>query len=302
VTPRPGFVQEVALHLLTDEEAREAAIPRTVSTSLGQELVLMEGGEFVMGSPRGQQGRRSNEIQHPVELTRRFYLGTREVTNAQFRAFQAAHDSGRFSGNNLDGDRQPVVNVSWEQAARFLNWLSEQDGLTPAYVEQDNTLVLRDPVPNGYRLPTEAEWEWAARHAGREEPALFPWGDGLPPPDRSGNFADVSAGRILPVTMVTYNDGFEVSSPVGSFEASPAGLHDMGGNVAEWVNDFYMIPNPAQEGQALVDPLGPDSGRYRVVRGASWRHASVTELRLTYRDYCDRPREDVGFRIARYLE
>ena len=302
VTPRPGFPQDIEVRLLTEEEAREAAIQRTVSTGLDQELRLVDVGSFRMGSPRGEQGRRSNEVQREVELTRRFYLGVREVSNAEFRRFREDHDSGRFSGESLNGDEQPVVNVSWEDAVRFLNWLSRRDGLTPAYEERNGSFELRDPVPDGYRLPTEAEWEWAARHAGRDAPVRFAWGNQLPPPDRSGNFADVSAARLLPTTLVTYNDGYPVSAPVGSFEANPAGLKDMGGNVAEWVHDRYAIPSPGDGDDALTDPTGPDTGRFRVVRGASWKHAGITELRLTYRDYSDRAREDVGFRIARYLE
>ncbi len=302
VTPRPGFTQELEVRLLTEEEAREAAIARSVTTSLGGELRLLEPGAYTMGSPRGEQGRRSNEVQRPVELTRRFYLGVHEVTNAEFRAFRSDHDSGRFSGESLDGDEQPVAGVSWNDAVAFLNWLSARDGLEPAYERSGDTWVLSQPVGSGYRLPTEAEWEWAARHLGREAPARFAWGSELPPPDRSGNLGDVSAARLLPNTLVTYNDGFPVSAPVGSFEPNPAGIHDLGSNLAEWVNDYYSILPPTDAGDQASDPLGPQSGRFRVVRGASWKHASITELRLTYRDYSDRAREDVGFRIARYLE
>ncbi len=302
VTPRPGFTQELEVRLLTEAQAREAAIARSVTTSLGDELRLLEPGAYTMGSPRAEQGRRSNEVQRPVELTRRFYLGVREVSNAQFRSFRDSHDSGRFAGESLNEDNQPVVNVSWNDAVEFLNWLSARDGLVPAYERSGNTWVLSQPVGTGYRLPTEAEWEWAARHLGREAPARFAWGNELPPPDRSGNLGDVSAARLLPNTLVTYNDGFPVSAPAGSFETNPAGIHDLGSNAAEWVNDYYSILPATDAGERVSDPLGPESGRFRVVRGASWKHASITELRLTYRDYSDRAREDVGFRIARYLE
>ncbi len=302
VTPRPGFPQEIEVSLLTEAAAREAAIPRSIETALGGELRLLDVGAFTMGTPRGEQGRRSNEAQRQVELTRRFYLGVHEVTNAEFRAFRDSHDSGRFGGQSLNGDRQPVVNVSWEDAVAFLNWLSARDGLEPAYVRQDGRWGLSDPVTTGYRLPTEAEWAWAARHLSRAQPVRFSWGDDLPPPDRAANLADVSAAQLLPTTLVTYNDGFPVSAPVGSFAANPAGIHDLGGNVAEWVHDLYAIVPPADGGRRVQDPLGPTTGRFRVVRGASWRHASITELRLGYRDYSDRARDDLGFRIARYLE
>jgi formylglycine-generating enzyme required for sulfatase activity len=151
-------------------------------------------------------------------------------------------------------------------------------------------------------LPTEAEWAWAARFAGQAEGGLvFPWGNELPPPDRSGNYADLAAADILPITLVTYNDGFPVAAPPGRFAANPVGIFDLGGNVAEWVQDFYTIEVEAPR-EPVVDPLGPESGQLHVIRGASWRSATVTELRLAYRSYSDMGREDVGFRIARNLE
>jgi formylglycine-generating enzyme required for sulfatase activity len=254
-----------------------------------------------MGSSRREQGRRSNEVLRPVRLTRAFYLGVREVSNAEFRAFRSDHDSGEFGGQTLNGDEQPVVRVTWDEAAQFMNWLSIKDGLQPVYEERQGSWVAVRPLRNGYRLPTEAEWEWAARFAGRDTGLTYPWGAELPPPDRSGNYADVAAAQILPTTLVTYNDGFAVSAPSGSFAASELGIHDLGGNVTEWMQDYYVID--AVESTELVDdPLGPETGRFHVLRGASWRSASVTDLRLAARSYSGDTREDVGFRLARNLE
>lgn len=302
VTPRPGFAQRLSFELEPLDEASGSGYPRTITTGLGQELRLIPAGQFTMGSSRREPGRRSNETLRRVKLSRAFYLGVHEVTNAEFREFKPDHDSGSVAGRSLNGDDQPVVNVDWEDVARYLNWLSIRDGLQPVYEERDDgTFVAARPLRNGYRLPTEAEWAWAARFAERETALVYPWGTELPPPDRSGNFADVSAAKVLPTTLVTYNDGFEVSAPVGSFPADVLGLHDIGGNVAEWIQDFYDVYPDAGTEQA-VDPLGPTTGRFRVVRGPSWRSATQTNLRMAYRDYAAEGRDDLGFRIARNLE
>jgi formylglycine-generating enzyme required for sulfatase activity len=226
----------------------------------------------------------------------------REVTNAEFRRFDAAHDSGTFNGQSLNGDDQPVVDVEWEDAARFLNWLSIEDGLQPVYDTAADPIKPFRPLRNGYRLPTEAEWSWAARAAGRDAPVIYPWGDALPPPDRTDNFADIAAAEILPLTLVVYTDGFAVSAPVGSFGANPVGIFDLGGNVAEWVQDFYDIGVTSPPTGVTVDPLGPETGGSHVLQGPSWRSGTAVDLRLAYRNYSDEGREDLGFRIARNLE
>jgi formylglycine-generating enzyme required for sulfatase activity len=301
ITPRPGFPQAWNVELEQLNELTGSGYPSTLRTSQNQELRLILPGEFTMGSSRREQGRRSNETLRPVQLSRAFYLGVTEVTNAEFRTFKPDHDSGAFSGISLNDDGQPAVGVAWEEVAQYLNWLSIRDRLQPVYEEANGTWVAVRPLRNGYRLPTEAEWSWAARFATQDEPLIFPWGDVLPPPDRFGNFADIAAAELLPTTLVTYSDGFPVSAPVGSFERNAVGIADLGGNVAEWVQDYYEIGR-SDSAEVLVDPLGPENGRFHVIRGSSWRSATVTELRLAARNYGDEPEEDVGFRIARNLE
>ena len=301
VTPRPGFPQKLDFDLAALDQSTGGGYPTMRKTGAGQELKLIPSGQFTMGSSRREQGRRANEVLRPVRLTKAFYLGVREVTNAEFRAFKADHKSGEFGGKTLDEGDQPVVRVTPEDAMQYLNWLSIRDGLQPVYEQKNGVWAAVRPLRGGYRLPTEAEWEWAARFAGRESGLLYPWGADWPPPDRSGNWADVSARNMLPTTMVTYNDGFPVSAPAGTFEPNPVGIRDLGSNVSEWIQDFY-VPDITENVKLVEDPQGAETGQLHVVRGASWRSATVAELRVAARNYGADAREDIGFRIARNLE
>ncbi len=260
-------------------------------------LVLIQPGRFVMGSSRREQGRRTNEVRRDIILTRPFYISAKEVTNSQFRMFRPHHSSGSFAGRSLDGDSQPVVNIGWDDAARYCNFLSERQGLPPFYTEKDNRMITAPGRGTGYRLPTEAEWAYAARFVKQDKPAKYPWTGTFPPPDNSGNFADESARGLLPVIIDGYHDSFAVSAPPGSFRPNAAGLFDMGGNVAEWCHDYY---SPTARRGPEKDPLGPAQGTHHVVRGSSWQDSSITELRLCYRAFSRRPADYIGFRIARY--
>jgi len=300
VTPRPGLPQVVEAQLLTPAQAKVAAIPKVVTTAGGQQLSLMPVGRFTMGSSRREPGRRANESQRAVALERRFYLGVRPVTNGEFRKFAAEHRSGFIGPNSLDLDRQPAVKMTWQQAAAFCNWLSQQDGLPAAYVKQGGSWVSAKPMTTGYRLPTEAEWEFVARYEDGTNFRRYPWGDALPVAPRSGNFADQSARAILANVIPNYDDGFPASAPVGSFPANVLGVFDMGSNIAEWTHDYYTVT--VDSTGVVTDPMGPDTGTQHVVRGASWRSSSVTDLRLMSRNFGDGVRDDVGFRIARYVE
>ncbi len=299
LTIQPGFTQSLRVHLLTLEEARLEALRQVRTTADGQEIVLLDPGPIRMGASRRQPGRRANEPYRTANLNRLYYIGKHEVTNAQFAQFAPGHDSGDYQGHALNKEDQPVVNVSWNEAAFFCNALSDQEGLEPFYLVEGAKVVGFNPSSLGYRLPTEAEWSWAARHVeGQEELLHFAWGENLPPPDRFGNYADRSAQFIVSRVLFGFNDNHTVSAPVGTFGANTKGLFDIGGNVAEWMHDFYSIP----QAETTIDVMGPTDGEYRVIRGSSYLHGAITDVRMSFRDYGTEGRHDVGFRIARFAE
>jgi formylglycine-generating enzyme required for sulfatase activity len=300
ITPRPGVSQKIETTLLTPAQAKMAATPANIRSKADQQLKLMPVGTFTMGSPRREPGRRANEAQRDVQFKRVFYMGVTEVTNGQFRKFKSEHRSGIVGQHTLDLDNQPVVGVTWNEAALFCNWLSQQEGLPPAYENKNGRMVAVQPLTTGYRLPTDAEWEWAARFDGGGKFRRYPWGDALPVAPRSGNYADATARLLVQDVIPDYDDGFAASAPTGKFPANPLGLLDVGGNVAEWVHDYYTVSVDGSE--VAVDPSGPADGKQHVIRGSSWRQSSVTDLRLSARDFGESQRNDVGFRVARYAE
>ena len=194
-----------------------------VVNSVGMKLAYIPAGEFEMGSPIDEKGRAGDELRHRVKLTRGFRIGVTEVTQGQWEAVMG------YNRSNFKGENLPVEKMSWREAVTFCKKLSEKEGRV-------------------YRLPTEAEWEYACR-AGA-----------------TGAFA--GTGNID--EMAWYADNSEETShPVGTKAANAWGLSDMHGNVAEWCSDRYGADYPEGE---VVDPEGPGEGTYRVVRGGSWSH------------------------------
>ena len=301
VKPTPGFDQTLEVKLLTSEETVLAAMPQSIKTSQGLQMRLISTGQFIVGTPRRTQGRQSNETERLVEITRPFYVGTREITNNEFRKFKPKHTSGAETYRELSNGLHPTVMVTWEDAVGFCNWLSNRESLDPAYRVVDGRHQLIQPMTNGYRLLTEAEWEWVARYNGGGGVQKYPWGASMPPTENSGNYADESAESLMTNVLIDYWDGYPLSSPVAKFESNKLGLYDLGGNVSEWVNDYYAVVNRDLD-QLEKDPHGPDDGTVRVIRGSSWRHSTITALRYAYRDYGTQGRLDVGFRIARYTD
>ncbi|NKB97991.1 MAG: PEGA domain-containing protein [Pseudomonadales bacterium] len=304
ITPKVGLTQEIKVKLLTLEEARLAAMKPAIQAPDGQTLLLFQPEDFKMGASRREPGRRANETLRDVAMTNLFYLATHETTNKQFRAFASGHDSGKYVETSLNDDEQPAVALSWHDAASYCNWLSEQERLAPFYNIEFGKVRSVNPQAIGYRLPTEAEWSWAARTFDSstaqesQEQLRFPWGKNLPPPERHGNYADRAASSLVGRVIFGYNDNYAAAAPIGTYKANHRGLYDIGGNAAEWVSDFYEIPGV----ETVTDPTGPTKGEYHVIKGSSWMHGSISELRYSFRDYGIDGRQDVGFRIARYVE
>ncbi len=301
LTPQPGFPREIAVSL-QKTAVKTAGAATLINAGNGYPLILVRPAPFTMGSSRQEQGRRSNETLREIVLKRPFYMGLKEVTNREFRKFLPGHDSGFIQEYSLNQDDQPVVNITWEQAVLFCNWLSEMERLPPVYSEQGRELLAPVPLASGYRLPTEAEWEYCARFTpDRGAVLLYPWGNTFPPANKTVNIADLSAKALLPGYFDNYEDGHPVSAPPATFAAGACGIFDLAGNAAEWCHDIYSI-YPYNPGQRYQDPAGAAEGKHHLVRGSSWKHSSISALRSAYRDYCGEKRNDVGFRVCRYAD
>jgi formylglycine-generating enzyme required for sulfatase activity len=257
------------------------------------------GGTFTAGTDRREQGRRPNEGAHKVTLLRPFYMGEREVTNGQFRLFRANHNSGAIGNQSLDLDKHPVVRVTWEDAAEFCNWLSAEEGLPPAYQPvEGGGFTLTIPVTNGYRLPTEAEWEYVARAASTGRPLKYPWGADLPVQSGTANVGGSEARELLGAAIEGHTDEFPAAAAPALFAPNPLGFHDFAGNVSEWVNDRYLSYVPST---AVTDPLGPDDGKNHTIRGSNWRTVTTGDLRFPWREGVAEASDVIGFRVARYV-
>jgi len=228
-------------------------------------FVRINGGTFTMGSPANDRKRNSDETQHQVTVSS-FYMGKYEVTQKEYQEVMGTNPS-YFKEDNL-----PVESVSWYDAVEYCNKRSQKEGLTPAYTV-NGTNVTWNRNANGYRLPTEAEWEYACR---------------------AGTTTAYNTGRTISKRQANYFG--KKTSIVGSFASNAWGLHDMHGNVWEWCWDWYGSYSSA----AQTDPMGASSGSYRVGRGGSWVN-SAGLVRSAYRDDPDPDYRiySIGFRLAR---
>jgi formylglycine-generating enzyme required for sulfatase activity len=261
-----------------------------------QGFVRIEAGVFTMGSPVNEAGRGNDETRHQVTLTRAFALKATEVTQGEWFAVMGTRPS-RFAGC---GDDCPVERVSWYAAVAYCNALSLSEGLPRCYADgggadYDAADANSDTRPTwrngldcqGYRLPTEAEWEYAAR-AGTVEASY------------NGPVGNVDCGfdaSLDPIAWYCGNSG-DTTHPVGRKRANPWGLYDMLGNVSEWSWDWYA----AYPAGAAQDPQGPAAGGSRVVRGGAW-YDYARYVRAAYRisNTPDGRISFLGFRAARSL-
>ncbi|MBT4292043.1 SUMF1/EgtB/PvdO family nonheme iron enzyme [bacterium] len=285
-------------------------------------MIEILAGSFVMGSPTDEPGRNSNETEHTVTLTTDFFMSATEVTNQQYADLaQWAYNNGYCSSSsssltdNLDGSTQelldlddtdceisfsgsifsvdagkenhPVMEVTWYGSVAFCDWLSLQEGLTRAYDHSNWQCNSNAPYQaNGYRLPTEAEWEYACRAS---TTTAFNTGDCLD----AGTEANYRGSYPQSGCPSGPYEGWTV--PVASYPANSLGLYDMHGNLYEWCNDWY----DSYSGD-ITDPVGASSGSYRVFRGGFWG-ISAQYCRSANRRFSDPGGSsyDIGFRFVR---
>jgi len=240
--------------------------PSPQPSTVPANMVLINGGTFTMGSPRTEANRDRDETQHQVTVSS-FYMSPKEVTLNEYLKVMQFNPNGLVQGANM-----PVFSINWYNAIEYCNARSIAEGLTPAYninytVKDNNNrsdydndsyryLVTWDKSANGYRLPTEAEWEYACR---------------------AGTNTAYSNGNSITDSQAVFRSGTVL--PVGSFTSNKWGLYDMHGNVAEWCWDWYGEYNT----NAQTDPSGPISGKWRVARGGGYRNSKSQHLRSAYR-------------------
>jgi formylglycine-generating enzyme required for sulfatase activity len=227
---------------------------------------LLEGGTFYMGSPSTEEEHEDGETQRLVTM-KPFFIGKHEVTQLEYREVMGTNPS-YFKGPNL-----PVESVSWFDAIEYCNRLSLKNGLTPAYTITgtiNNRVIHWDRDANGYRLPTEEEWEYACR---------------------AGTTTPFNTGGTINRNMANYFGRGTVN--VGNYAPNAWGLHDMHGNVAEWCWDRYQGGNVSPENYM-------DNMEHRVLRGGSWLTTTM-RMRSAFRDHTSptQKSQGIGFRVAR---
>jgi formylglycine-generating enzyme required for sulfatase activity len=260
----------------------------------------IKGGEFMMGSQIPESGK--DEMPHKVRITKPYFIGKTEVTNAEFCQFlneKGNQIEGGVTWIDLNGvwddekcriyqknksffvetsyENYPVIYVSWFGATAYCKWLSEKTG-------------------KQYRLPTEAEWEFAATNG--EKHTKFSWGDGAPI-GSVGNVCDETARTKYDSwsAFPDYADGYIYTSPVATYEPNDFGLHDMTGNVWEWCSDWY--DKPYYTYSPIENPTGATSGTNRVIRGGSWFNYPKRCRAANRSDNTPDARDgDLGFRVA----
>jgi len=254
------------------EWARHLGMPVEMTNSIGMKLTLIPPGEFMMGSPESEEGRSDNEYQHRVRITNAFYIGVYEVTQAEYEKVMGSNPSKFSAVAGHDTNRFPVEMVSWEDAVEFCRKLSALPG--------------KERGSRVYRLPTEAEWEYACR-AGTS--STFCFGDSL-----TSTMANINGENPYGATVQGPN--LQRTTGVGSYKPNAWGVHDMHGNVWEWCRGWY--DDDYYRNSPVEDPPGPSQGTLRVMRGGTFFGGGVR-----CRSACRGPtrgkgRMDYGFRVV----
>lgn len=275
------------------------------------ETVLVEGSTFQMGDEIGDLWDGCRPV-HEVTLTYAYRIGKYPVTFDQFDNFCQATDRPPAYDHGWDRGDRPVIYVSWRDAIAYCNWLSEREGLKPAYnlegelLDSGGDITTDISKVEGYRLPTEAEWEYAASggHAALPIPPRFLYAGSNEIDevawyfDNSGDewvYTGTAYGMDYSRHGATQYEG-KSTQPVGQKNPNELGLHDMSGNVWEWCHDWYGDYTDASR----INPIGPPSGHVRVMRGGSWIFGA-NDCRVACRFYRS-PHDKIyrlGFRIAR---
>lgn len=246
---------------------KQAEISDIKKNHQNNQYTLIKGDTFQMGSPESEPERSSDEIQHNVTVGN-FYMSKTEVSQKEYQEIMGENPS------DTKGDDLPVTNITWYDAVEYCNKLSQKEGFTPCYTISGNT-VTWDRSANGYRLPTEAEWEYSAR-ANTDTP--FNFGDYVHNSDANcynayGYNNDASGN------WVNGSDAYlRKTVPVNQYSANDYGLYNIHGNVAEWVWDWYS----EYDSKSATNPTGSESGNAKVVRGGGWND-HPKHIRSAYR-------------------
>ncbi len=252
-------------------------------------FLLIKGGSFAMGSPEDEPWRSADETQHTVTVSD-FYMSPYEVRQSEYTAVMDDNPS------NFNGEDLPVENISWLDAIAFCNALSEKENLTPAY-QIDGETVTWDRSASGYRLPTEAEWEYACR-AGTTTP--FNTETSISPEESNyyGHYPYEIEDNYFSQENLTTKPGEyrQTTVAVDSFSPNNWGLYNMHGNVSEWVWDYYDEYDTTNE----ADPVGPETGTRRIYRGGGWNDFAKN-MRSAYRATLpeDKGSFNLGIRLVR---
>ncbi len=257
------------------------------ATTLPAGMVLVRGGSFEMGDLYGEGAGNALPV-HGVTVSS-FYMAKHDVTFDEYDAFCAATGSEVLGDLGWGRGRMPVINVTWLEAVSYCNWLSAMEGLKPAYTISGSQVTC-DFAVSGYRLPTEAEWEYAAREQGRK--VRFGNGKEIADP------AEINFNAQVPTPFSVIGAYRARSTPVDSFAPNGLGLFDMAGNVWQWCWDWYDAAYYARS--PVNDPRGPASGTERVLRGGAWHNPAEKSRAMCRGYYHPNARyADFGFRVVR---